>query len=896
MKKIYIIDAVNFLFRSYYAIGPMTNGAGQSTGALFGFIRSVQKLFKDFSPEYAICVFDGPDNKKSRQTVYADYKMHRKGAPEDLFPQFEQAYAYCEMAGIPTLCIPGVEADDTMATIATWARKQGLEVFLCSSDKDLMQLVDDHTFLLHAHKNNLVIDAQKVEELFGVKPTQMLDLLAIMGDSSDNIPGLPGFGPKTAAALLQEFGTLNYLLEHPEKVKGEKKQETLRNEASVALMSRQLATLDCNVDVPQELEFYARQAADKEKLSEFFQSMKFLSLLKEFAESPQAIPEQPKQEEELSLFDHTYHLIPTEDALRHLLKELNHHKTICIDTETTGISPFLSELVGIGFGYAPGESWYVPCNGLMDKAEVLPLLQEYFRKTTSTFYGHNIKYDLHILKNAGIDVPSIGFDTLIASYVLSPQTRRHNLDELVLQKFQKVKIPIESLIGKGKHAITMREAPIEQVKDYCCEDVDYTCRLKKSLERELTALPALNALFFDVELPLVKILANMEEAGIYLNVPKMAALAETLHKELDTLKVKIWAEVGFEFNLNSPKQLSGVLFDTLKLTPPTKKKTEFSTGADVLESLASSHPVVEDIINYRVLEKLRSTYAESLPELVNPKTKRIHCTFNQSIAATGRLSCQDPNLQNIPVRSKQGLAIRSCFEPQNPDWSYIGADYSQIELRLLAHFSEDPQLLKAFQSGQDIHVHTASLIFDVPITEVTAEMRSQAKTVNFGIVYGQGPFGLSQQLGISVGEASQFIKKYFERYPKISAYLEKCKEEARATGFATTLTGRRRPIPEITNKNHTIRAAAERLSINTPLQGTAADLIKMAMIEIDSVIAAQKLEGKMILQIHDELIFEVPQKELLFFEKLVRDKMEHVIKLNVPIEVHVAVGKNWAEC
>jgi DNA polymerase-1 len=912
VKEIYIIDAVNYLFRSYYAIGNMTNGAGKSTGALYGFIRSVQKLFKDFSPDHAICVFDGPDNKKSRQAVYAEYKMHRKGAPEDLFPQFEWAYEYCELAGIPTLCVPGVEADDTMAAIAVWAEKTGSKAFLCSSDKDLMQLVDDHIFMLHAHKNNLLVDAQKVEELFGVRPNQMLDLLSIMGDSSDNIPGLEGFGPKTAAALLQEFGTLDNILEHPEKVKGEKKQETLRTQKSVALMSRDLATLDLSVEIPRTQEFYRLKQPAREKLIEFFHSMKFNSLLREIGEPIEVkeikthAPEvdlkessphtQGKREEELSFFDEIYHLITTDAALNHLLKDLKRQKNVCIDTETTGKSPFLSKLVGIGFGYKPGESWYVPCNGPIEEKVVTQALIDFFKTASCAFYGHNIKYDLHILARVGIELKNIGFDTLVASYLLNPHIRRHNLDELVLERFKKIKIPIETLIGKGKEVRTMLDVPIEQVKDYCCEDVDYTCRLKELLSDELKNNKPLETLFSTIELPLLSILAKMEKAGIYLNVQKIHALGEVLNADLQKLKTIIWKEVGLEFNLNSPKQLSKVLFETLQLKPPAKKRTEFSTGADVLEILAVGNPIVQNILKFRSLEKLRSTYAETLPELVNPHTKRIHCTFNQSIAATGRLSCQDPNLQNIPVRTEQGLAIRACFEPQKPNWYYIGADYSQIELRLLAHFSQDPELIKAFKEGEDVHIHTASLVFDVPPSEVTPEMRSNAKTVNFGIIYGQGAYGLSQQLGISVGDASDFIKKYFERYPKISAYLDACKREARKTGYATTLTGRQRPIPEITNQNHNIRMAAERLAINTPLQGTAADLIKMAMIEIDKTITNKKLEGQMILQIHDELIFEVPEKELPVFEQFVRDKMEHVIQLNVPIEVHIAIGKNWAEC
>lgn len=885
MEKIYIIDAVNFLFRSYYAIGPMTNQQGQSTSALYGFIRSIQKIMKEHSPEHLVCVFDGPDNKKSRQTVYADYKMHRKGAPEDLFPQFDWAYEFCKFAGISTLCYEGVEADDTMASIAVWAEKKGAKVFLCSSDKDLMQLVGPNISLLHAQKN-LLVNAEKVKELYGVRPDQMLDFLAIVGDASDNIPGIEGFGPKTAASLLQEFGTLDEILSHPEKVKGEKKQESLRTQREVALMSRELATLNVHIDIPKQDEFYRLKEISREKLLEFYHSMNFNTLLRELG-APEPAPRKKKQH----LDKHQYVLIDSETALQELLATLSQQKEVGLDTETTGGHPLLTKLVGIGFSYEPGEAWYIPCNGELGEKKVVEALCTFFAKTPSVFYGHNIKYDFHVLNNLGITINHIGFDTLLASYLLNPQNRRHNLDEITLEQFKKVKIPIEDLIGKGKHQRTMLEVPIDQVKTYCCEDVDYTCRLKEIFQEELEE-KQLSRLFYDIELPLLPILAHMERTGIYLDVLEIQKLGQKLANQLETLKQTIFKTVGEEFNLNSPKQLSQILYEKLALPPPRKR----STSADVLEELAIEHPIVQTILEYRGLEKLRSTYAEALPEVVNPQTQRIHCTFNQSVTATGRLSCQDPNLQNIPVRSREGLAIRACFKPQKPGWSFVGADYSQIELRLLAHFSEDPELLKAFKQGEDIHAHTASLVFGVPVSQVTPEMRGQAKTVNFGILYGQGPYGLSRQLGISMQEASEFIKTYFSRYPRISEYLEQCKEQARKTGIAKTLTGRQRPIPEINNKNPMIRAAADRLAINTPLQGTAADLIKLAMIEIDRTIHKRNLRGTLLLQIHDELIFEVPDSEVPDFKTLVKEKMETVLSLNVPIEVHIAVGKNWAEC
>lgn len=870
MKKIFIIDAVNFLFRSYHAIPPgsMMDDQGRTTNALYGFVRSVQKIFKDFSPEHLVCVFDGPDNKKSRQALYSDYKMHRKGAPEDLIPQFAMAAEYCELAGVPILCFDGVEADDTMASISVWAEKLGSDVYLCTSDKDMMQLVNDHVFLLQPHKDNLIIDAQKVEEKFGVRPNQMLDLLAMMGDSSDNIPGIDGFGPKTAATLLQEFGTLDAILLNPDKVKGEKKKEALKTHRDKALLSRELATLQLTIDVPKDESFYRLKTASQEKLMAFFHSMKFNSLIRQESAPPKVEKRQ-------------YMLVDTDVELDALLAKLSMQKEVCLDTETDGAHPTLAKLVGIGFSYEPGEAWYVPYRAQ-------PALARFFAETKCGFYGHNIKYDWHILKNCGMELKNICFDTLLASYLLSPHVRRHNLDDLTLEKFKKVKIPIEDLIGKGKSSRTMFDVPVEQVKEYCCEDADYTCRLKALFQGELEE-KKLVPLITDIELPLLSILANMERTGIYLDVKEIGEVARILHSEIAAVKEIIFKEVGEEFNLNSPKQLSSILYDKLALTPPGKTE---STSADILEELAPECAIVREILTYRGLEKLRSTYAESLPEAVNPHTNRIHCTFNQFVAATGRLSCQDPNLQNIPIHS----AIRACFKPQKPGWKFVGADYSQIELRLLAHFCEDSHLLEAFRLGEDIHSYTASLIFGVPIAVIEPEMRSQAKTVNFGILYGQGAYGLSRQLGISMKDASAFIKTYFERYPKIADYLESCKELVRKTGVAKTLLGRQRPIPEIHNKNPSIRSAAERLAINTPLQGTAADLIKLAMIAIDKEIKERRLNGKMILQIHDELIFEVPDEEVPIFKQLVKEKMESVWKLQVPIEVHIAVGNNWAEC
>lgn len=887
MNKIFIVDAVNFLFRSYYAITPMTNVKGESTNALFGFIRSIYKLINEFSPDYFIAVFDGPDNKKSRTDIYSEYKSHRVGMPEDLFPQLDMAHKFCEIAGIPYLSVPGVEADDTMGSITKWMEKKGVKVYLCSSDKDLCQLVSDHVFVINPHKDNLLMDRKKVKEHFGVHPEQIVDYLAMMGDASDNIPGLEGFGPKTASALLSEFGTLEEILDHPEKLSG-KKKETVMQGRDVALMSKQLATIHTGVDFPHEEKFFHLKTPDLEQVKEFYRQMGFLSLLKELGESE--VPVDRKDDIQCS-----YVLVDEEDQLIRLVQSLQKEKEICIDTETTDVRPMLAHLVGIGLGVVPGEAWYVPCNGKLGKETVLEILKPLLENPHIGFLGHNIKYDVHVLLNEGIALKNIAFDTILASYLINPHTQRHNLDVLALEKCGKVKIPIEELIGKGKKQIAMNEVALDKITAYCCEDVDYTLRLKKLFENQLEKLE-LTAVFEQIELPLIPILAHMERNGIFVDVHILAKMSDDLKEKLREVEQIIYQHAGEKFNLNSPKQLSTILFEKMGIKPPKKTTTGFSTAADVLESLKGESVIIQEIITYRVLEKLRSTYVDALPEQINPKTHRIHCTFNQSVAATGRLSCQDPNLQNIPVRTEEGKKIRSAFKPQKPHFCFVSADYSQIELRLLAHLSEDPALLKAFRSGEDIHTFTAALVFGVPITEVTTEMRYRAKTVNFGVLYGQQAFGLAQQLGIDYHEAEEFIKTYFERYGKVKEFLHFCKASARKTGRAITLTGRQRPIPEIDNKNPAIRAAAERLAINTPLQGTAADLIKMAMIQVDALLKTHPEDGMMILQIHDELLFETPEEKANTLSVKVKKIMEGIFELNVPLVVDISIGKNWGAC
>lgn len=888
-EKFYLIDAVGFIFRSYYAITPMTNLKGASTHALYGFIRSVQKLIKDFSPTHIVAVFDGPDNSDSRTKIYAEYKSNRKSMPQDLLPQIALAIEFCKLYGIPYLQIPGIEADDTIGTLAKQLEAKHHTTYICSSDKDLCQLVSDHTFVLNTHKDNLIIDKHKVKELFDVRPDQIVDLLAIMGDTSDNIPGIAGFGPKTAAKLLQEYDSLNNLIDNLDSLKNKNQQQKIKEHKDIALISHQLASLDFNVPVPKEEDSFKLMPIDIENLAAFYKEMHFLSLLKDLNHGKEDISKTTSEELH-------YELIDTKESFLNLINTLSNSSEIAIDTETTDLHPMKAELVGIGFCIKSGHAYYIPTNSQLPLNYILDHLKPLLENPNIRFIGHNIKYDLHVLKNYEIEIKNIYFDTMLASYLLNSQSYRHGLDRLCLELFGKVKIPIEDLIGQGKQQLSMKDVSLDLIKNYCCEDVDYTFRLKELFAPQLEE-QNLSKVFTKIEMPLLPVLASMERHGIYVDTANLQEMSIDLSTQIESLQQDIFKETGEVFNLNSPKQLGHILYDKMGITPPSTKKgvPEYSTSANILENLQLSYPICKKILQYRGLEKLRSTYVDSLPEQILKKTGRIHCTFNQTVAATGRLSCQDPNLQNIPIRTEEGKKIRYAFKPA-PSCSFLAADYSQIELRILAHLSQDEALMQAFIRGDDIHSFTASLVFNIPQEEVSKEMRHLAKAVNFGILYGQQAFGLSQQLGISMHEASKFITTYFERYPKVKSFLESCKAKAHESGFTTTFTGRQRPLIDIHSKNPALRAAAERLAVNTPIQGAQADIIKLAMIEIQKKLNTAPDLGFMILQIHDELIFEVPDKYLHETKTLVKDIMEHIVDLSVPLTVDVAVGKNWGEC
>lgn len=893
-KKIYLLDVAGYLFRSYYALPRMTNLKGESTHALYGFIRSILKVFKDFEPEYVAAVFDGPHNKRQRTEIFADYKSKRVAAPEDLPHQMAWAQDFCRIYGIPQLSIEGVEADDTIGSITKWIVEHGFEVYLCSGDKDLCQLVSENVWVLQTHKDNLLLDASRVEELYGVPPNLITDYLALVGDQSDNIPGVAGIGPKTAVALLKEFGSLENLLANATHVAGKKRQEILLQEADIALLSKRLAVIDCNVKIPLNEEFFELQAPSNKELMDFYGYMNFNALIKEI---PQDMTEQNQtlQSAEQLILQAQYELVDTEDALMHLNEQLQNAPEVCFYTETTSLNPFLSKLVGIGFAISKAQCWYIPANGQLGRDRLISFLKMIFCNKKIGFITHDAKFELHVLRRCGIKISNLIFDTMLGSYLLHSHTHRHSLEHLALLHLGYTKLPVKNLVEKSGN-MTMEDLPVEEVKDYCCLDVDLILQLKIKLKDELEERHLLK-LMHTLELPLIHVLAEMEHRGIYVDLPYLRAMSQEVGLLIEAYEKEIYQLAGEEFNLNSPKQLSQILYEKLEIKSLKKTATgQASTNADVLEALASQYPIAAKLLEYRTIEKLRTTYINKLPDEINPHTHRIHCTFNQTVAATGRLSCQDPNLQNIPIRTEVGRRIREAFKPQKEGWSYLAADYSQIELRILAHLSEDPQLMQAFLNNEDIHAYTASLILNVPLGEVTKEQRHQAKAVNFGIVYGQQAFGLSQELGIGMKEAAAFIEAYFLRYKRVREFLEECKVQSRRTGKSVTMTGRERSIPDMHSKNPGVRNAAERLAINTPLQGSAADLIKKAMLNVENRLTQEQKLSYMILQIHDELLFEVPDFELIDLQSLVKEEMERVFLLKVPLKVDIAIGKNWKEC
>ncbi|MBU4488342.1 MAG: DNA polymerase I [Candidatus Omnitrophica bacterium] len=889
--KLFLIDGNSFCYRAFYAIKELANSKGEPTNAVFGFISMLRKIIKDEKPDYLAITFDlkGPT---FRHKKYEEYKIHRKPMPDPLVSQMPVIKEVVRAYNVPIFEKEGFEADDVIATLTRKLAGKSLDVYIVTGDKDALQLVGPHVKVYSTHKEGLIYDAEKVKERYGVGPERIVDLLSLMGDATDNITGIPGFGEKTALSLMKEFENLDEILTKPEKIKSEVRRRLVVEHADKARLSKELATLDDKVPVDIELEDMRIKEPDALKLLEIFKRLEFRNLIQEYA---------PKTD-----LKSKYYLVKDKKNFADLLKKLEKSELFAFDFETTGTDPMTARPIGISFSFKKGEAYYAAFKNEtpklindssvsdIDRGAALEALRPIFENGKIKKVGQNIKYEYVILRNCGINLRGICFDTMIASYLLNPSKLNHNLDDIAMEYLSYKAIPIESLIGKGKSAITLEDVDIEKVSEYSSEDADVTFRVMMILEKQLKE-KGLDNLFNEVEMPLVAVLAEMEIAGVAIDTKFLLDMSVKVERSLGGLTKEIYAMAGEEFNINSHQQLASILFEKLKLPVIKRTKTGISTDESVLKKLVPNHAIIALILEYRTLSKLKSTYIDSLPELINKKTGKVHTSFNQTVTATGRLSSSDPNLQNIPIKTEIGREMRRAFIPFDKDDILISADYSQIELRILAHLSGDKDLVSAFKKNHDIHTYTASLVFGVKEKDVTKKMRSQAKTVNFGIVYGMSPYGLSRDLGIGVADAEKFIENYFERYSGVKAYLQDTIETARKAGYVTTILNRRRYIPDINSQNMNIRQFAERVAINTPIQGSAADLIKVAMLNIWKEFEKRRFKSKMVLQVHDELVFEARKEEAGELKEIIKKEMEGVFKLEVPIIVRIGEGRNWLE-
>lgn len=887
-KTVYVIDSNSLIFQVFHAIPEMTSPGGGPVNAVYGFCRDLLYMLEQKRPDYLFAAFDlkGPT---FRSALFEDYKKDRAEMPNDLIPQFPIIERVLEALGIPKLSVETFEADDILATMARLTEQAGGTCVLVTGDKDCRQLITDHVAVYNIRKD-LLYRAEELKQDWGIRPDQVVDFQALVGDKVDNVPGVPLIGPKIAAELLNQFGTLDEVLENTDKVKGAKRSQNLREGREVALLSRQLVKLDDNV--PLEIDWPRGQVEqiDRNAAGDLFAELGFRTFTAQMRDADDT--------PESATWEVDYRLVATPEELTALVEELKQQELISIDTETTNVWPAWADLVGISCSYRPGLAYYLPLrcppgDPCLEEQATLEALREVLEDPRIKKIGQNLKYDMIVLKRAGVRLAGVDFDTMIASYLLDAGQRNHNLDDMALRYLNYTTTKISSLIGTGKNQKRMDEVPVVDVSPYACEDVDVPLRMLPILEKELEA-QNLDVLFRETELPLIDVLVEMESNGILVDKQRLAELSEQYGRRLDALEQEIYALAGRELNIASPKQLQQILFEELSLPVVKRTKTGPSTDSSVLEELAQHHPLPAKIIEFRQFAKLKNTYVDALPNMVNPVTGRVHASFNQVVAATGRLSCVDPNLQNIPVRTDRGREIRSAFHPRD-DWQLLAADYSQIELRVLAHFSGDEPLLESFANEEDIHTRVASEVYGVTLDEVTSDMRRGAKAVNFGVIYGQSPFGLAKQLGISQDEAAAFIDAYFEGYPGVEEFLANLLAECRATGYVKTILGRRRSIQGVRADAGRSRNLAERTAINTVIQGSAADLIKRAMIAVFDRLQAERMSAKMLLQIHDELVFEIPTDQLQATSQLVTDEMVGVMSLDVPLKVDVKSGLNWAD-
>ncbi len=911
--RLFLIDAYALIYRAFFAFihRPLTNSRGENTSASWGFANFLLQIRESYKPDYMAIVFDA--GMSHREKEYPEYKATREKMPDELRDSLPRIREMVAGFNDEVVELEGYEADDVIGTLARKASAAGIESVIVSGDKDFHQLVGKGVHLLNPGRGGPQgvaaewVDETNATERLGVPPSQVVDYLALIGDSSDNVPGAPGVGPKTAIKLLEEFGSVEALIERAGEVSGKRAREALEEHADQIRLSKRLVTILDDLPVPLDLDRLRVQEPDRERLRKLFVELEFRTLIERFSDAVDApgVADLP---------DVRYRAVTDPAELPELIRTIRAKGAVAVDTETTSLFPMEAELVGISLSWEEAEGVYLPFGHRAPQASLLDIpdegevpnlpglddprlrpLVELLEDADFPKIGQNLKYDLLVLEQAGVRLRGVDFDTMVASYVLDPGRRQHSLDVLSTDFLGITPIAYKEVTGTGKSQISFAEVPLEKAVQYASEDTDLALRLRNRFVPHLEE-HGLDRLFREMEMPLVPVLARMEAHGIRIDSLFFGEMNRRLERELELLSGDIWKEAGEEFNINSNPQLREILFEKLKLPVIRKTKTGPSTDASVLEELAAQgHSLPIRLLEYRQLEKLRSTYVDALPRLVNRRTGRIHASFNQTVAQTGRLSSSDPNLQNIPIRTELGREVRKGFIPEE-GWVFLAADYSQIELRILAHFSEDEAFVSAFRQGIDVHRQTASVIFEVPLDEVSPDQRARAKTINFATLYGQGEFSLAQQLGIGRDEAAEFIAEYFRRFSGVRSFLDEQVELARERGYVETLSGRRRYIPELRAKNWNVRQFGERVAQNTPIQGTAADLIKLAMISIDRGLREEGFRSRLLVQVHDELVFEVPEDELGRLREFAVREMEGAMELHVPLRVDVGTGRSWYEC
>lgn len=930
-KRLFLLDAYALIFRGYYAFikNPRINSKGMDTSAVMGFMNSLMDVIKREKPNYLAVAFDN-GGSQVRCEMYPEYKANRDETPEAIKIAVPYIKEILEAMHIPIIEKKGIEADDLIGTLSKKAEKEGFKVYMVTPDKDFAQLVSENIFMYRPSRMGNGIEiwgVDEVKEKFEVEdPIQVIDFLGMMGDAIDNIPGLPGVGEKTAKKFLAEFGSMENLLANTDQLKG-KLKEKVEASKEIGLLSKELARimLDCPVEFDEEK--FRVEKPDVEKTDALFQELEFRRMKEQFdklfSDETEAIVDTPSlqttRNDQISLFEtgdseikitdegyyktlenteHFYQIVDGKFPLQLFVKTLLERKEVCFDTETTGIDANTAELVGMSFSYAKGQAYYIPFSENREEAqEYIEILRPFFENEHIDKIGQNLKYDIKVLKKYNLEVKGFLFDTMIAHYLINPDMR-HNMDVLAETYLQYQPKPIEDLIGKkGKGQKSMREVALEEIKEYAGEDADITYQLKEVFAPKLESTKTKD-LFEIIESPLVSVLAAMEAEGIRLDVDYLNELSLELSEEATALQNKIFETAGEAFNLASPKQLGVILFEKLKLGTGKIKKTktgQYATGEEILSNLANEHEIVRNILEWRQIVKLQNTYVDALPTQINPITARVHTEYMQTVAATGRLSSNNPNLQNIPIRTERGQKVRRAFVARDSEHVLVSADYSQIELRIIAALSEEPNMIESFEKQEDIHRSTAARVFNVGLDEVTREQRSHAKTVNFGIIYGVSAFGLSNQTNLSRSESKELIDTYYATYPKLKTYIQNQIEFARTRGYVQTVSGRRRYLKDINSQNAVVRSAAERNAVNAPIQGSAADIIKIAMINIYNRLQQEKMQTKMLLQVHDELVFDVPKSELELLQPLVKQEMESAFELAVPLVVEIGVGDNWLD-